>query len=505
MNKSHKLLFIVYTLLARVPVEAQSGTEIKVRFDVKKTFQTIHNFSASDAWAAQFAGNWPDEKRNSIADWLFSTDTLSNGNPKGIGLSMWRFNMGAGSAEQGRESGIRDEWRRAPAFTKNHNKKLAGQIWFLEAAKQRGVSQFLGFFNSPPVHLTRNGKAFATGGKVNIDSSEYYAFAEYTVDVIKAIKQSRGVDFNYISPINEPQWDWSDGGQEGSPYTNIEISNLVKSFDRVFQKNNIAASLIVSESGSLKYLLNEEDKPGRGKQVEDFFNLGSANYIGNLPHVAKVIAAHSYFTTSPYSKAVSLRNSLRNKIATMPGLQYWQSEYCILGDNAGEINGSRKDTGMKSALYLAKVIHADLTEANATAWQWWTAISAYDYKDGLVYIDKKQDDGNVSDSKLLWALGNFSRFVRPGMIRIAVDMPAVQDLFVSAYFDTDTKEVVAVMINTGNETQTILPGTGSKKYKPKYSYTTSNTQKLERLQLVTETVTILPKSIVTIIMKTGKK
>src|SRR5919112_2276465 len=91
---------------------AQQPKEFVIRFDENKTYQTIRNFAASDAWACQFAGNWPDEKRNAIADWLFSMDTLSNGNPKGIGLSLWRYNLGAGSAEQKDSSGIKDEWRR---------------------------------------------------------------------------------------------------------------------------------------------------------------------------------------------------------------------------------------------------------------------------------------------------------------------------------------------------------------------------------------------------------
>ncbi len=60
-------------------------------------------FSASDAWSMQFIGLWPEEKQNQVADWLFSTENDANGQPKGIGLSLWRFNVGAGSAEQGED------------------------------------------------------------------------------------------------------------------------------------------------------------------------------------------------------------------------------------------------------------------------------------------------------------------------------------------------------------------------------------------------------------------
>src|SRR5689334_6581885 len=79
-----------------------------IAIDLSKTHQTINNFGASDAWSCQFVGNWPEEKKNKIADLLFSMDTLKDGSPKGIALSTWRFNIGAGSAEQGMKSGIKD-------------------------------------------------------------------------------------------------------------------------------------------------------------------------------------------------------------------------------------------------------------------------------------------------------------------------------------------------------------------------------------------------------------
>ena len=41
----------------------------------------------------------------------------------------------------------------------------------------------------------------------------------------------------------------------------------------------------------------------------------------------------------------------------------------MLGDNAGEMDGSKRDLGMGVALYLAKVIHTGLTSANAAGWQ----------------------------------------------------------------------------------------------------------------------------------------
>jgi len=494
-----KLLFVVWFVLTTLFANAQVK---EIVIDLSKTYQTINNLGASDAWTCQFVGNWPDAKRNKIADLLFSHDTYSDGTPKGIGLSLWRFNIGAGSAQQGKASGIRDEWRRAESFLNNDGtynwQNQAGQVWFLKAAKKRGVKQFLGFSNSPPVQVTINGKAYASGGKINIAADKYDAFAAYLADVVKGVEQVSKVKFDYISPVNEPQWDWSDGGQEGCPYTNTEIAGLIRSVSKAFVSNKVSSKIIIGEAGSVDYLFKKSDKPAKGNQVKNFFSPGSANYIGSLSNVSSTISAHSYFTTSPMVLAVKARKALADTIRSVKGLSFWQSEYCILGDNAGEINGNKRDLGMTSALYMASVIHTDLTIANASAWQWWTAISASDYKDGLIYVDKNKTDGNYYTSKMLWALGNYSRFIRPGAVRIDARAPLSTEnkpLLVSAF--KNGVNLTIVIVNPNAEDVKIRLNTNAAKVKFDKVYITSEDKDLKAGKLSGDNNIITARSITT--------
>lgn len=476
--------------------------EATINVDFSKTYQTINNFGASDAWSCQFVGNWPDDKRNKIADLLFSRDTYADGSPKGIGLSLWRFNIGAGSTQQGEGSGINDEWRRAESFLNTDGtynwQNQAGQVWFLKAAKKRGVKQFLGFTNSPPVQFTINKKAYADGGKVNIGADKYDGFAAYLAKVVKGIEQVSKVKFDYISPINEPQWDWSNGGQEGAPYNNAEIAGVIKSISKEFEAKKIDSKILLGEAGSINYLFTTGDKPGKGNQINDFFKPGSANYIGNLLGVSKTIAAHSYFTTSPMATAVKGRKALADSVAAIKGLDYWQSEYCILGDNAGEMDGNKRDLGIDAALYLASVIHTDLTVANASAWQWWTAISAYDYKDGLIYIDKNKTDGNFYTSKMLWAMGNYSRFIKSGAVRIdaTVSSPASKPLLVSAF--KDGKNIVVVIVNPNAADVVAGFDTGNTRVQFTSSYLTSQTDELKARKIDGSKIIIPSRSVITL-------
>ncbi len=433
---------------------------IELKIDTEIRFQTIHSFGASDAWSVQFVGkNWPIEDRRKISDLLFSTENKPDGSPAGIGLSAWRFNIGAGSAEQGSQSGITDEWRRAECFIDESGTydwtKQAGQLWFLREAKARGVDEFIGFVNSPPVVYTKNGKAWSSDGlSSNLPETNYMAYANFLVTVVQGLEQNTGITFDNVSPFNEPQWEWKCCGQEGSPWNNNEISEVAKSINAAFKSSNLSTKIDVSESGQIDYLFSDSKEPNsRNNQVEEFFNPNSVNFIGDLEQVAHKIAGHSYFSTWDLTNLLAARNELQRKINEIdPSLEYWMSEYTILEDNP-EIKGSGRDLGMDPAIYLARVIQSDLIVAQASAWHWWLAISPYDYKDGLVYIDLNKNSGQIYESKMLWALGHFSRFIRPGSVRVSIDRSdgtaieeSIRGLIASAYL-TQEGELVVVLLN----------------------------------------------------------
>ena len=252
--------------------------ELNVNLDMN--LQTMESFGASDAWRCQFIGkNWPIAKRNQIADLLFSKEVDVDGNPKGIGLSMWRFNVGAGSAEQGSASDISDEWRRAECFTKDgisyDMNKQAGQVWFMKAAKERGVEKLLAFNNSAPVYLTQNGKAYASIKEFyNLKAGKMPDLADFWVNVVDKLKTSHGLTIDYVSPFNEPQYEWDGRGQEGSPATNANIYSFVK--DHLSPKmlaKGLTSQIVVGESVDYETLYKTVfGKESRTNQIDYFFS-----------------------------------------------------------------------------------------------------------------------------------------------------------------------------------------------------------------------------------------
>lgn len=506
-----------------------AGKTIAITIDLNDEKQTIHSFGASDAWNMKFIGkNWPVAKRNEMADLLFSKEFDAAGNPKGIGLSLWRFFIGAGSYEQGVNSGIEREYRREECFLKPDGtydwSKQQGQQWFLKAAKDRGVDYLMGFTCSPPVYFTKNGKAYGLsgtdGGKLNLAPEKYADFAGFLAEVIKHFN-AEGLNINYISPFNEPQWDWvpSNPTTEGTGAQNSEIFEAINQINAKFVEIHLPTKIVFGECAAYKYLYKTvPGNPGRSDIINYFWSPSASQYLGNLANVEKVISGHSYFSNSTVADLVSNRLHLNQKISEAGGgLRFWQTEYCIL-DNEGGMQGPVRDLGINAALHIARVVHNDLVLANAASWQWWLSVSPSDYKDGLLYITDMngqmgelgttKDDGIIQQSKILWVLGNFSRFIRPGMIRIESSIKSITDpqvaatkLMISAYKDAHNNKLVIVLINMTNENQKLsLPSNLKLANNSIKTYTTSSGKNLKFAGLNSaDAVTLENRSVMTLV------
>ncbi len=472
--------------------------------DLSVEFQTIEHFGASDCWTIEPIGKfWSEESKQQLADLLFSLD-------KGIGLSCWRFNIGAGHDET-----IRIPYRSVESFavaegTYDWN-RCEGQRWFLKAAKARGVPYFLAFVNSPPRFLTKNGHSYCDPnvGTTNLREGAEEAFAKYIANIVEHFhnnpNEAERVTFNFVSPVNEPQWDWNwwhegSAGQEGNRASNDDIKRIVKALYAELKRRNLPTEIVIPESGDLPHMWSGREKYG------GFYGRYIREFCGD-PEIAPLLnfrlSYHSYWSDAPHN-AVPLRKRLREELALFPGWRLWQTEYCIMEH--------KRDLTMNAALRVARIIQLDLTIVGVTAWHWWLAVSIWDYKDGLLFTDwqKPGDKENIVVPKLFWAFGNFSRFVRPGMRRIFLSRDNESNfdgLLGSAFRDPKNGKVVLVYVNMSREPACLfLEWKGSKnarKVNALIPFVTSDAQEdnLRRCELVPASgpIEIPPRSVVTLV------
>ena len=459
-----------------------------VSIDPTKTYQTIEGFGASDCWTVDFVGRYfSNAQKEQAAQWLFDSQLKSDGSVNGIGLSMWRFNLGGGTLGQGDASNISPITRRGDAFIlpdgtydfENHN---VGQQWFLQKAYSYGCTDFVAFSNSPVVNFTKNGKgfcAYGSDGTTNLRSDAVNDFADYLANSLVYFQDSLGIPFHYISPVNEPQWAWQadangNSGQEGSTWTNSDMKNLCVALDASLQAKGLSTKIFLGEAGQWNYLYtNMSSSNNKGIQISDFFNPSSTNYIGNLKTLEPCFSSHSYWCDQDSGVLVSTRQFAR-QAADGYGVKLHQTEWSLLtgfpADAPFSAGFNPTTSYIDIALFMARVIHTDLTVANVSSWSYWTSMDTesgqYD-RFLLLNLIPAAGGGNESDlvyggtvatAKTLWALGNYSLFIRPGYQRC--DMKGASNLtglMGSAYIAPDKSKLVVVYVNLSNTTQQVTP------------------------------------------------
>ena len=260
------------------------------------------------------------------------------GKPCGIGLSVWRFNLGAGSEEQGDAAQIQPSTR-TECFLKADGtydwSKQAGQVRFLKLAKERGVPYLLAFLNSPPVHFTENGLATNTGrgGTLNLRPDCYDDFARFMVEAVDGLEREHGLHIDYVSPLNEPDghWNWLGPKQEGTPATSREVARVARELDKEITRLGLSTKILVNESSDLRCLLGTHMTDWqRARELSSLFSPDSTDtYVGACKNVLPVIAGHSYWTNTPLDFMRSVRRALLGAADSL-GVSFWQTEICPL-------------------------------------------------------------------------------------------------------------------------------------------------------------------------------
>lgn len=458
MKRKHILLLAIAAFFSNNNLWSQTNVIVNPTV----TYQTIHGFGASDAWNADFVGKyWSNSVKSDIAKKLFSKTLLSNGNPEGIGLSRWRFNIGAGSAEQGTASNIEMAERRAECFLNEDGSynwsKQSGQQWFLTQAKTYGVENLVAFVNSPPRFFTKNGRANSDNtnrfGNTNLQDDAYDEYAKFLAAILNNFKR-KGIPFSQISPINEPQYEWNKD-QEGCPWLNTEISRLTKELNKALVDSGLDTKILLSESASFKDLYSDNGNADKANQIWKFFSPSRTEYIGNLSNMLYGLGGHSYWTDGDDATIRSVRQDLYNKSVQYGKIELYQTEYNLLSKSFSDY--------LTNAVFLAKIMYADLAIANVSVWDYWTAMERERWSQlnrfylirlrpsGGDYADLTTG-GTVAHNKNLWALGNYSLFIRPGYKRIMTSgADNLAGLMCSSYISPDSLRIVSVYVNISNE------------------------------------------------------
>jgi O-glycosyl hydrolase len=400
-------------------ISTQIPTDGEITVNVHEKHQTVHGFGTSGAWWAQDVGGWEHEVRDHIIQLLFDQQ-------EGIGLSIYRYNIGGGDGES-----IPDKWRRAETFEVVQGEydwnRDTNAIWILKAAHAAGVEHFVAFAVSPPARMTVSGRTNADAeNQSNLPPEMYAQFAQYLVDVTRHLQEDEGIPIGWLSPINEPQWDWlMQSGQEGCHYEPKEVAAMTKELIRAIQENKLNVKISVFEAGEW------------WNSTQDYIDplLGDPEIAPYLDH----LSIHSYWSnTKDKERLIAYLD--KNYPNTAVEMTEWT-----------EMEQGR-DVYMDSALVLANIIHEDLTIGRVESWQYWIAVSKYNFHDGLIYV--ALNDHEITETKRLWTMGNYSRYIRPGFQRIEAKS-SLDQVKTTVFQSPDEDQFILVVINNDETKQTL--------------------------------------------------
>jgi O-glycosyl hydrolase len=154
-----------------------------------------------------------------------------------------------------------------------------------------------------------------------------------------------------------------------------------------------------------------------------------------------------------------------------PNKEVWQTE--MSGVRHWPEQGPSTD--INNGVAVAGWIHSALTVGEASAWlYWWYEAYYQNDNEGLALIQ-----GSSTIAKRYFALGNYSKFIRPGYVAVDVTGNSNANVLISAYKNPTDNKIVVVAINKGTAAATvpiaIAGGTAPASF---MTHTTSSSQNL---------------------------
>ena len=410
----------------------------------------FQGWGSSLCWWANRIGYSPVLTKKSAE--LFYSD-------KGLNLNIMRYNIGGGDDPTHKHITRTDSmipgWLYYNSESNSYHYDYEAdknQINVMtECVKASGEDAFIEVFsNSPPYFMTKSG--CSSGGKNpnknNLKDDCYEEFAEYLAHVSEYINNNLNIRISSISPMNEPNtkyWHCYSEKQEGCHFDVGESQNkiLLETYKAIRKHGLDHIELIGS------------DETSTDKQITAY-----NKYSDDVKSVIDRISTHTYGTRKIKQLGALMKKENRNLWMSETD---WSNE---AGKNAGDMSGG---------LWLAKKIIEDINGLSPSAWVLWQVIDCHVSKDG--YMGNKDsgmpdikggfwglavadhDKEEIILSNKYYAMGQFSRYIRPGDTIIHCDKNTL------AAYNKDSGKIVIVAVNDTSKTKHktfILDGFNSK-------------------------------------------
>jgi O-glycosyl hydrolase len=378
--------------------------------------QVVNGFGFADAFGQ--VGNlqaMPADVQNAVVNLLFNPST-------GAGLDIVRFGLGG-------IGGAGD---------------LSAQLWLGQQALSFGAHTFYGDSWSAPADFKTNGSEDNGGylcgvpGETCTDGDYQQSYADFLAAQAKAFA-AHGLPLQAVDFVNEPE---IGPGYASMLMTPAQAAEFIPYLGRALSQEGLSTKVACCDAEGWA------NTPGfEGAQAYTQAVLGSpeaAPFVG-------LITSHGY-TSAPTFPLTSER-------------PVWETEWSTFE----KWDPAWNDGTDASGLSWANRIYVALTQADVNAFLYWWGTTTYSENgdnEGLIILGAPTDTtaDTYQASGRLWAFAAFSRFVRPGSVRVNTTSSDSQ-LDAVAFRQRGQTVLVLINNNTSAEQATVqltgVPGVGS--------------------------------------------
>ena len=301
-------------------------------------------------------------------------------------------------------------------FVSDNSNEWKNAIPTAQKAQKLGATVFATPWN-PPAAIRHSGSGGAKGGKyvLNDGADAEKAYAKHLNDFVKYC-DSQGVHLNSISVQNEP-----DFAEDWTAWTPDRAASFIANYGKAVVAGT-NTKLMSPES--FQY---SPESWGNGKAYY-------AAIMKNSQAMANcdMFGTHFYGTQRSWMDYPALKNT---------GKEIWMTEVYVP-------NSDHDANEYPMALDVSENIHNGLVVGGMNAYVWWYIRRSY----GLM-----TEDGKVS--KRGYCLAQYSKYVRPGDVRIDATESPANNILISAYKHSDTQiEIVAINKNDSDVQQQFSVG-----------------------------------------------
>ncbi|MFI7006249.1 glycoside hydrolase [Streptomyces sp. NPDC050145] len=336
-----------------------------------------------------------------------------------------------------------------------------GQVWLAKEAKAYGVKRFYADAWSAPAFMKTNGSE-NDGGELK--PAWRQAYANYLVQYAKFYRRE-GISITDLGFTNEPDWTATYASIRFSPQQAVDFLKVLGPTVRTSGlKTDLVCCDVAGWDRQVAYTEAIEADPVADKAV-------------------RTITGHRY--------------SGPTAVPQPTDQHVWMSEWSPDGTTWNE---NWDDGSGYDGLAVAADIQNTLTVGNASAYVYWTGASPGATR-GLIQLANPGDDYRVS--KRYWALAAFSRFIRPGAVRVPVSNadPALQ---VTAFRNTGGHRVIEILNTATTEKSADFALRGGHDRRPD-AYVTDETRSVTPADVAsthgtTLTARLAPRALTTVVL-----